>query len=210
MMMMSDLPANVTPAPDRHGKMRYRFRRKGWKSAYLQGEPGSAEFHASLAQILAGGKVERQPAESPRAVKPRSLDDLLARHRKSVKWRKKGDRTRLVQGRILDRFMDRTSKKGLRYGVRPVADAIEVAGCPNREGPFGGYDYGHNTDFYGPAPDAGRYVVRDFRDPSSPDWGKFMHLTNDREEHELVFAQLTRRHIAKAAIRVTLSHMGEK
>ena len=127
---MSDLPANVTSAPDRHGKMRYRFRRKGWKSAYLKGEPGSAEFHASLAQILAGGAVDRQPVESQRKVKTRSLDDLLARHRKTVKWRKKGDRTRLVQGRILDRFMDRVDRKGRRYGDRMVSD-VTVAWLDN-------------------------------------------------------------------------------
>ncbi len=80
-----------------------------------------------------------------------------------------------------------------------IAAAIEAARCPHREGPFGGYDYGHNPAFYGPEPEGGRYVVRDFRDPHSPDWGKWVHQTGDRAEHELVLERMTQRHIARAA-----------
>ena len=120
--MMSDLPPNVRPMIDRHGKTRYRFRRKGWKSAYLPGVPGSAEFHAAYAAIIAGGAIEAQPVAAPRKINPRSLDDLFARLKKSVRWQKKAARTQLVQGRILSRFMDRVDKKGRRYGDRPVAD----------------------------------------------------------------------------------------
>lgn len=83
--------------------------------------------------------------------------------------------------------------------VGRVADAIEAAKCPHREGPFGGYDYGHNEAFYGPAPEGGRYVIRDFRDPQK-NWGKFLHLTNDNAAHEAMFAKMTREHIAQAAI----------
>lgn len=82
-----------------------------------------------------------------------------------------------------------------------VGLAIEAAACPGREGPYGGYDYGHKTDFFrGPEPDGGRYVVRDFRDPSSADYGKWVHQTPDREEHEAAFERLTRQHIAQAAL----------
>lgn len=120
--MKSDLPPNVTAAPDRHGKIRYRFRRKGWKAAYLPGEPGAAEFHAAYAEIVAGGPREAQPVQSPRKVTPRSLDDLIARMKASPRWRDNAPRTQLVQSRILERFTDRVSNKGRRYGERPVAD----------------------------------------------------------------------------------------
>jgi hypothetical protein len=90
--------------------------------------------------------------------------------------------------------------------VEKVGQAIEAARCNGREGPFGGYDYGHDTDFYGPAPEGGRYVIRDFRDPGSPDWGKWLHQTNDREEHEKLFAKMTRDHIARAAIEAASLH----
>ena len=51
-----------------------------------------------------------------------------------------------------------------------VSSAITEAQCLGREGPYGGYDYGHNEAFYGKAPDDGRYVVRDFRKFGSPTW----------------------------------------
>jgi len=120
--MMSDLPPNVRPAPDRHGKMRYRFRRKGWKSQYLPGQLGDAEFHRAYAKILESGEIPAAPIAAPVRAKPRSLDDLFAKFKKTIRWQKKGARTQLVQGRILQRFMDREDKKGRRYGSRPAAD----------------------------------------------------------------------------------------
>lgn len=123
---MSDLPAHVCAVKDRHGKTRYRFRRKGWKSAYLKGDPGTAEFHEAYAAILKGGPLELVSAKSPRKVTPRSLDDLVAHMRTTVRWRKKKARTQLVQGRILDRFVDTIDNKGRRYGERPVANVTVV------------------------------------------------------------------------------------
>lgn len=123
---MSDLPANVRPVRDRHGKIRYRFRRKGWASAYLPGKPGSAEFHRAYAAIVEGGAVEPQPVKSQHKATPRSLDDLIARYKATTRWRKKGARTQLVQGRILERFTDRIDPKGRRYGERPV-ERVTVA-----------------------------------------------------------------------------------
>lgn len=84
--------------------------------------------------------------------------------------------------------------------VEAVKAAIKLASCPGREGPFGGYDYGHNEAFYGPAPEDGRYVIRDFRDRKSPDWGKWLHQTDNCEEHEAMFVKMTDDHIAQAAI----------
>jgi hypothetical protein len=106
-----------------------------------------------------------------------------------------------MKRRIADRFAALQSRPTVSEGVvERVARAIDAAQCKGREGPFGGYDYGHNADFYGPAPEGGRYVVRDFRDPASPDYGKWVHQTNDRDEHERVFARMTEHHIARAAI----------
>lgn len=118
--MMSDLPRHVYAVKDRHGKVRYRYIRKGWASFYLKAEAGSAEFHREYAEI-----VERGPKtvaiQSPRKAIPGSLDDLFARVRKTTKWQAKKDSTRRVQGNIMDRFADRLDAKGRRYGERPVA-----------------------------------------------------------------------------------------
>lgn len=94
--------------------------------------------------------------------------------------------------------------------VEAMARAMETAECKGREGPFGGYDYGHNTDFYGPAPEGGRYVIRDFRDPSSPGWGAWLHQTDDSDEHNRVFNQMTEYHIARAALAVALPWAARK
>lgn len=119
---MSELPPNVTAVTDRHGKVRYRFRRKGYASAYLHGEPGTAEFHRSYAAIIDGGPAKPKSVSSPQKVEPRSLDDLLHRVKAGTRWKKKADSTKLVQGRILERFMDRRGKSGRRFGERPVRD----------------------------------------------------------------------------------------
>lgn len=119
--MMSDLPNNVRAVKDPRGKTRYRFRRKGWKSAYLPGEPNSEAFHRAYADILAGGPHEPDTATSPRKIEPRSIDDLIIRFKKTMRWKKKSAITQRNQGRILERFCDRLDKKGRRYGERPVA-----------------------------------------------------------------------------------------
>lgn len=124
--MMSKLPENVRPVADRHGKIRYRFRRKGWKSAYLRGEPGSPEFHTSLAEILDGGPVKREGAASPRKVAPRSLDDLFNRMKDTPKWRRQAGTTTRVYGRMMERFLDRVDQRGRRYGERPVETVTVV------------------------------------------------------------------------------------
>ncbi len=124
-MTTPKLPPNVRPVKDRHGKTRYRFRRKGWLSAYLPGEPGSAEFHRAYAEIQERGPRDAGPVQSPRKVTPRSLDDLYQRMKRSPAWQKKKPSTQLNQSRVYQRFLDRVDRKGRRYGERPV-DAVTV------------------------------------------------------------------------------------
>lgn len=47
----------VTRVVDRHGKVRWRFRRKGWADVYLPGPYGSAEFRAAYEAALAGAAI---------------------------------------------------------------------------------------------------------------------------------------------------------
>ena len=81
--------------------------------------------------------------------------------------------------------------------IEQCALAMEAAKCPCREGPFGGYDYGHNND---KPVEGGRYVIRDFRDPASDNWGKWIHQTDDRDVHDAEFDRMTQRHIARAVL----------
>jgi len=124
--MTSDLPPNVRPVIDRHGKIRYRFRRSGWNSAYLPGQPGEAQFHRAFAELIERGPHEDAGAKSPGKVEPKSLDDLVVKMKAGTKWQKKSDRTRYVQSRIIERFMDRVDVKGRRYGARPATSVSVV------------------------------------------------------------------------------------
>lgn len=120
--MMSDLPRHVHAVEDRHGKMRYRFRRKGWPSAYIKAEPGTADFLRQVAAILEAGPREPVPVKSPAAVKAKSLDDLYRRMKASPLWRRKQANVQHTQALVYERFLNRVSKSGKRYGERPVSD----------------------------------------------------------------------------------------
>ena len=56
------LPAHVYAVKDRHGKTRFRFRKRGLPSRYLQGTPGSDEFMQSHAACF-------DPSYQPRPLK---------------------------------------------------------------------------------------------------------------------------------------------
>jgi hypothetical protein len=79
-----------------------------------------------------------------------------------------------------------------------IWEAIEAAGCPHREGPYGLYDY---SNYPGTEPP---HVVRDFRDPRSADWGKAVFRTSDAAAAKTEFTRLTHEHIAMAAYRASM------
>ena len=81
--------------------------------------------------------------------------------------------------------------------IEQCALAMEAAKCPGREGPFGGYDYGHNNP---KTVEGGRYVIRDFRDPASDNWGKWIHQTDSQDVHDAEFERMTQQHIARAVL----------
>lgn len=119
---MTDLPRNVRPERDRHGKIRYRFRKTGYRSAMVPGEPGSPEMLEAVAAILREGRLEPKPVESAVAVEPKTLDDLFRRYRNSPHWTRNSARYRHVAGKVIQRFLDQLDKKGRRFGRRPVAN----------------------------------------------------------------------------------------
>jgi site-specific recombinase XerD len=123
-MTTSDLPPHVYAVRDRHGKLRHRFLRKGWRSCYLAGDPGTPGFHRAYAEALEG-KITQKAAQPVAKAARHSLDDLFARSKQSTRWTRKKDRTRHVQSRIIERFLDRIDPKGRRYGERP-AEAVTV------------------------------------------------------------------------------------
>lgn len=81
--------------------------------------------------------------------------------------------------------------------LEAIADAIEAARNPDREGPFGLFDY---TSYGDPVP----HHVRDLRDHRSESYGDCLFRTVDRDEARRVYERLTREHLAISAIRATL------
>ncbi|OWV52181.1 integrase [Mameliella alba] len=87
----------VTRVTDRHGKVRWRFRRKGF-SCYIQGAFGSAEFRASYE---AATNEARTPAPYS-AETHGTLSWLIEHYLRSPKHKNKSDTTRRVLRRELD------------------------------------------------------------------------------------------------------------
>lgn len=114
------LPQHVTEFKDRHGKKRYRFRRKGFATYYFKHLPGTVEF---LAELSACEKGEAAPAieVGDHRLTAGSFDDLLYRYYRSPDFLNPGERTRVVYRGTLDRWRDR-ERNGIRYGSAMVRD----------------------------------------------------------------------------------------
>jgi len=82
-------PKYVSSTPDRHGKVRHRFRHKG-VSRYLPGEPGSPEFQAAYNDALKAAQKANTPA--PRKPAPRrpkgSVEALVRDYRGTTRFQR--------------------------------------------------------------------------------------------------------------------------
>jgi integrase len=107
--------AYVKAYKDRHGRMRYYYRRKGLATVALPGEPGTAEFMA--AYQLADARAPRPSAEIVKAeaaakVQPRSITALILEYYRSTEFRQLADSTRRAYRGQLDRFRAAHGDKG--------------------------------------------------------------------------------------------------
>lgn len=89
----------VTLATDRHGKVRYRFRRKG-VDAYITAEPGTAAFADQYQALLNSQPIGRS------RVTPGTVNDLIARYYQSSLWTGISPQTKKNRRSILERFRD--------------------------------------------------------------------------------------------------------
>ncbi len=105
----------VTRDKDRHGNIRYYFRRPGKKKIRLRGQPGSDEFMAAYAAALAGVKGQ---TESRR----KSLDWLCDQYYRSATFLALEIDTRRRKRSVLDEICDITFGAGStarRLGALP-------------------------------------------------------------------------------------------
>ena len=75
---------NVTVSPDRHGKLRARFRKVGHKPVYMKTLPDQPGFEAELKALRSN-----EPPEDTRFT-PRSVNDLVSRYYRSADFAAKG------------------------------------------------------------------------------------------------------------------------
>lgn len=107
---------HVSSFTDRHGKVRYRYRRKGRKAVYLHGTPGSPEFAAAYEAACSGDEGRIIPGAG-RAI-PGSIEALVIAIYSSAEWRQKAKSTQATYRGIMEGLRRKHGKLAVK-GLRP-------------------------------------------------------------------------------------------
>jgi integrase len=91
---------NVTSYPDRHGKLRWRWRKTGFPTYHFRNPPDTAGFKDELAACEAGAPIE---VGGGRRI-PRSVSDLVARYYGSTNFNRGGDADRNRRRLLIESF----------------------------------------------------------------------------------------------------------
>ena len=97
------LPKWVSEYNDRHGKPRWRFRRKGYVQHLFQHAPGTEGFLPEYRACCDGVMAEKIEPGAGRTV-PGSFDDLIVRYYRSPDFLDPSDRTREVYRGVIERW----------------------------------------------------------------------------------------------------------
>ena len=105
----------------RNGKMRHVFRRKGCQRILLKGHPGSADFMAHYAELLAHSEDAAAQIGASK-IKPGSIDALIVKYLKHDAFTKGlAKATQAARRPILDNFRQCVTPSGHRYGENRLA-----------------------------------------------------------------------------------------
>ncbi len=124
---MADARPYLSSFTDRHGTLRWRFRR-GSKSAYLVGQPGDPAFETEYEALLAGlAGLARKPADVrplPGATVPRSFRAAWRIAQKDPAWKRNTPETRARHDAIVEAFLTSPVVQGRPefWADVPVAD----------------------------------------------------------------------------------------
>lgn len=97
------LPRWVSEYRDRHGKPRYRFRRKGYSQYLFRSSPGTESFRQEYQACLDGLAAEALVPGAQR-VRPGSFHDLISRYYRSPDFLDPSERTREVYRGVIERW----------------------------------------------------------------------------------------------------------
>ena len=102
------LPDNVCEWTDRHGKKRYRFRKKGLPSYSFRYAPGTPEFMEEYHACLTAQTVKE--ARFP----PFTYDALIDDFYRSIRWMESKPSTQRTYRNIIERFRAKNGTKDVR------------------------------------------------------------------------------------------------
>lgn len=108
------LPIGVSAYRDRHGKIRYRFRRKGHRQHSFKNAPGTEGFSKEYNNCLQGLGAE-SIAPGANRIKPGTFNDLITRYYRSPDFLGPSDRTRTVYRGVIEAWRK-------KYGDAKVRD----------------------------------------------------------------------------------------
>lgn len=114
MMVKRWPPLWVSEYRDRHGKPRYRFRRKGYSQYLFKHAPGTEGFYEEYQMCLEGKAAEKIEPGANR-VQVGTFDDLITRYYRSPDFLDPSDRTRVVYRGVIERWR-------VKYGKAKVRD----------------------------------------------------------------------------------------
>lgn len=118
------LPNWVSEYHDRHGKARYRFRRKGYAQYLFKNAPGTEGFRQEYEACKSGIAAERIDPGMDRIV-PGTFNDLIARYYRSPEFLDPGARTQVVYRGVIERWRPKYGNAKVRdLQARHIADMM--------------------------------------------------------------------------------------
>lgn len=111
------LPDNVTEYKDRHGKRRYRFRKKGMPVHNFRHAPGTEGFRAEY-EAARNAVVEPQPRFAPF-----TYDALAASYYRTARWLDMKPSSRRTYQGIIERFRKANGSKDVRRVTTAAIDS---------------------------------------------------------------------------------------
>jgi len=107
-MTKPGLPKWVSEFQDRHGKWRFRARRKGSRTHYFENPPHTEDFWAEYRDWREG----RSPAKGDnKKTIPGTVSDVIARYYVSTPWRSLAKSTQAARRNILEKFREEHGDK---------------------------------------------------------------------------------------------------
>jgi len=131
-MKRRNLPKYVSCHRDQHGRLRYRFRKKGFKSHYFRSDPHTESFRVEYDACMLGEKAPRLvPGKD--SIKAGTIKDLVHRYYASPDFKGLRASTKQTYRNQLNRFCDEHGARSVR-GLRRKHVSVILGNMDDRPG----------------------------------------------------------------------------